>query len=124
MEYEFINDSLTGLSSARFSMEHEIMGPWLEVEIGNSIPKLTTLLETIDDIKTRSKEDVYITGSEYTLVFSQESVQVVANSSFNQDSNDEDNELEEGLMTDFDSSAECGIEDFKTLLMQWSAFIK
>lgn len=124
MEYEFINDSLTGLSTARFSMEHEIMGPWLEVEIGKSTPKLTQLLETIADTKTREQQDVFITGKEYTLIFSHDSVQVLSNSSFKDDADELSNELEEGLMTDHDSSAECGIEDFKILLMQWSTFIK
>jgi len=123
MEYEFINDSLTGLASARFSMEHEIMGPWLEVEIGNSIPNLTKLLETIADSKTREQKDVLVTGVEYTLIFGSDSVQVLANSSFNDDTQELDIELEEGLMTDHDLSAECGIEDFKTLLVKWSKFI-
>ena len=126
MEYEFINDSLTGAVTARFSMEHEIMGPWLEVEIGNSISKLTQLLETIADVKTRQQQDVQIIGAEYTLTFSEDSVHIMANSDFesNNSEDNESNELEEGLMTDYDASAECGIEDFKALLLMWSNFIK
>ena len=128
MEYEFINDSLTGAVTARFSMEHEIMGPWLEVEIGNRISKLTQLLETIADVKTRQQQDVQIIGAEYTLTFSEDSVHVMANSDFgsnnSESNNSESNELEDGLMTDYDASAECGIEDFKTLLLMWSNFIK
>jgi uncharacterized protein YacL (UPF0231 family) len=123
MEYEFLNDSLTGVATARFSMEHEIMGPWLEVEVGKSIPKLTKLLETIADVKTRQQQDVQIIGMEYTLIFGEDSVQVMANRDFEHD-DEESNELQEGLMTDHDGSAECGIEDFKMLLMTWSNFIK
>lgn len=124
MEYEFINDSLTGLSTARFSMEHEIMGPWLEVEIGKNLAKITTLLEAVADNKAREQQDILITGAEYTLILSQDSVHILSNSSFNDDTEELNNELEEGLMTDYDSSAECGIEDFQELLIKWSNFIK
>jgi len=32
MEYEFTHDATTGQAKARFSLEHEVVGPWLEVE--------------------------------------------------------------------------------------------
>ncbi len=123
MEYEFINDSLTGSATAKFSMEHEVMGAWLEVEIGKNLSKLSELLEIIDDEKTRQQQDVQLVGVEYTLTFSEDSVQISPNSSFENDEN-EVVEIQEGLMTDYDASAECGIEDFKVLLINWSAFIK
>jgi len=123
MEYEFIHDSLTGSASARFSMEHEIMGPWLEVELGRDISKLTMLFDVIDNLSERQQKDVFITGSEYTLVFSEDSVRVAQNSHF--ENLDEDERLiEEGLSSDQDHSAECGIEDFRELLVKWSNFIK
>ena len=34
MEYEFINDPTTRYAKAKFSFEHEVFGPWLEVEVG------------------------------------------------------------------------------------------
>jgi len=121
MEYEFIHDSLTGSASARFSMEHEIMGPWLEVEVGNNITQLTVLLETIANVQGRQQQDILITGVEYTLIFSEDSVKVVPNSHFEES---EPALLEEGLSDDHDSATECGIEDFKELLIRWSNFIK
>lgn len=123
MEYEFIHDSLTGSASARFSMEHEIMGPWLEVEVGNDIAKLTVLLEAIANLKGRQQKDIFINGVEYTLVFSEDSVQIIPNSHFENIEQDE-RLVEEGLNSEHNHSAECGIEDFKELLVKWSVFIK
>lgn len=125
MEYEFIHDSLTGSATARFSMEHEIMGPWLEVEIGKNTTKLLELIKVIDNLKERKTKDVVVNGVEYTLIFSEDSVSIISNANFEQiEHNLENVEIEQGLNTDFDSSAECGIEDFKELLVKWSNFIK
>jgi len=124
MEYEFIYDSLTGSTAARFSMEHEIMGPWLEVEVGKDVKKIARLLDVIDDVSTRQQHDISITGNEYSLIFSEDSVQVILNSEYEVLLDASNKELEQNLPTDYDSSTECGIEDFKTLLIKWSAFIK
>jgi len=122
MEYEFIHDSLTGAATARFSMEHEIVGPWLEVEIGISQTKLSNLLEAVKKFEQQPSQDVVVSGVEYTLIFSEDSVSIVSNANFEMDN--ENNEIEQGLNTDFDSSAECAIEDFTELLFKWQDFIK
>lgn len=122
MEYDFIYNSITGSSSAVFSMEHEIMGPWLEVEVGNDLSKINILLNTIDNVKERQTKDVAIHGVEYTTVFSEDSVAIYKNSQL-EDIN-EDLDIEDDLNTDLDSSAECGIEDFKVFLINWLNFIK
>lgn len=124
MEYEFIHDSFTGSASARFSMEHEIMGPWLEVEVGKNIEKISILLDVIANVKDRKQSDITIVGMEYTLIFSEDSVKIIANSQFDDIDIDQGVECEEDLNTDYDSSAECGIEDFKAFLDNWSNFIK
>ncbi|XPF93914.1 YacL family protein [Colwellia sp. RE-S-Sl-9] len=124
MEYEFIHDSFTGSASARFSMEHEIMGPWLEVEVGKNIEKISILLDAIANVKDRKQSDITIIGMEYTLIFSEDSVKIIANSQFEHFDKDNGAEFEEDLNTDYDSSAECGIEDFKAFLDNWSNFIK
>lgn len=123
MEYEFIHDSFTGGATARFSMEHEIMGPWLEVEVGKNLDKVKALLDVIDDVKERKQKDITVNGVEYTLIFSEDSVKVISNVDFEY-INTENVELEEGLNTDHDNSAECGIEDFKELLVKWSIFLR
>lgn len=126
MEYEFSYNPITGLASARFSMEHELMGPWLEVEIGNSVDKVDAL---INDIKSKYKvkngvhNDIFEVGCEYTLILSHDSVNVIANTEFEFGSN-EGVDLEYGLYDDLERSIECGIEDFEEMLMQWKMFIK
>jgi uncharacterized protein YacL (UPF0231 family) len=122
MEYEFIHDSFTGLATARFSMEHEIMGPWLDVEVGNNIGKLNALLNVVANVKERKQKDITMNGVEYTLIFSEDSVQIISNADF-EHINSERIELEDGLNTDHDSSAECGIEDFQEFLVKWITFI-
>lgn len=124
MEYEFIHDSLTGGASARFSMEHEIMGPWLEVEVGRDIEKINVLLEVVANIKERQQKDITITGMEYSLIFSEDSVQVFFNRDLEDVEQAYDSEIEQGINTDYDSSTECGVEDFRELLIKWSNFIK
>jgi uncharacterized protein len=122
MEYEFIYNSITGSSSAVFSMEHEIMGPWLEVEVGNDLSKIKTLLNAVDNIKERQTKDISIHGVEYTTVFSEDSVAIYTNSQL--EGENVDLAIEDDLNTDFDSSAECGVEDFKAFLINWLNFIK
>ncbi len=50
MEYQFIDDPLTGSAIAKFSLDHEVIGPWLEVEVGTDTDKLSKfcLLYTSD----------------------------------------------------------------------------
>ena len=67
MEYEFINDPTTRYAKAKFSLEHEVFGPWLEVEVGNSLEKLTALLSAIDKADNLSAHEQEIVGSEYTV---------------------------------------------------------
>lgn len=123
MEYEFVHDAITGSATARFSMEHQIMGPWLEVELGANKDKLKTLFDVIENEGRRQQEDVVISGLEYTLIFTEDSVKVIPNIDLDEGIRANDDAIEEGLNSDFDSASECGIEDFKTLLIDWSNFI-
>ncbi|MGB0938383.1 MAG: YacL family protein [Colwellia sp.] len=121
MEYEFIHDAITGQARAKFSLEHEVIGPWLEVELSNSREKLTNLLTAIDDVVHQPTEEITITGHEYSVTFSGHDVEVYANSAI------EDEELPDMLTTehihpDQNESACCGIEDFRTLLLSWARF--
>ena len=51
MEYQFIDDPLTGSAIAKFSLDHEVIGPWLEVEVGTDTEKLKQLLSAMADIE-------------------------------------------------------------------------
>lgn len=122
MEYEFIHDAITGDAKARFSLEHEVVGPWIEVELGHDATKLTQLLTAIDNVEKGHEAEIMITGHEYTVAISKTDVEIQTNASLNGAE-----ELSEMLTTDhihFDQSesAACGIDDFRDMLLSWSRF--
>lgn len=122
MEYEFINDPTTRYAKAKFSFEHEVFGPWLEVEVGNDPQKLTALLSLIDKAEHASAQEHEIVGSEYTVRIIEKDVAIAANASLNGIES-----LPEALSgddIDFDEqeSASCGLEDFRELLLSWARF--
>ena len=123
MEYEFIHDATTGEAKARFSLEHEVIGPWLEVELGNDSAKLTELLTAIDSIDKGQQNEVVITGHEYSVVISRDDVEIQSNASLISVE-----PLSEMLTTDhihYDENecTACGLEDFRTLLLSWARFV-
>jgi uncharacterized protein YacL (UPF0231 family) len=124
MEYEFIQDPITGSAKAKFSMEHEVIGPWLEVEVGHNTSKLTELLTAISKLNDRKNSDVLVTGHEYSVVFSEYDVTIQTNASLNGVQSLPDTLVEEELDFDQNNIASCGIEDFKELLHSWATFIK
>lgn len=124
MEYEFIHDPTNGNAKAKFSLEHEVFGPWLEIEVGQSLPKIKELLKVINDAEANFSQNATITGLEYSVVITNHDVTVKANVCMNGEE-----ALPEALMQDslhLDSQAEgsCGIEDFRDLLLSWSTFNK
>jgi len=124
MEYEFINDPITRYAKAKFSLEHEVFGPWLEVEVGNDPQKLTALLNVIDKADHCIAHEHEIVGSEYTVRIVEKDVSIAANASLNGIE-----ALPEALSADdieFDDqeSASCGLEDFRELLISWARFTR
>lgn len=122
MEYEFINDPITRYAKAKFSFEHEVFGPWLEVEVGNDPKKLTALLKVVDQAGHSIAHEHEIVGSEYTVRIVEKDVSIAANASLNGIE-----ALPEALCADdidFDDqeSASCGLEDFRELLLSWARF--
>ena len=123
MEYEFINDPITGSAKANFSLEHEVMGPWLEVEVGGNTEKLTALLTAISDVGKGTHQDVFITGHEYSIEISNSDVVIKNNAGMNGTASELPIELAEEFENyDQNSESSCGLEDFKTLLMSWARF--
>ena len=106
-----------------FSIEHEVMGPWLEVEVGNNPEKLTQLLMAIDDIESGKNTEVMITGSEYCVVINANDVEIQTNDSMDGFEQLPDSLVEEKIDFDQNCKTSCGIDDFRTMLMSWSKFI-
>jgi uncharacterized protein YacL (UPF0231 family) len=123
MEYQFIDDPITGVATAKFSLDHEVIGPWLEVEVGTSAEKLQQLLSAIADIEQEKQTEITITGNEYSAIFNRGDVTIQTNASL-----DGLEVLPDGLIedhVDFDQQdfAECGSEDLREILLSWAKFI-
>ena len=122
MEYEFINDPTTRYAKAKFSLEHEVFGPWLEVEVGNDPQKLTTLLNVIDQADHSIGQQHEVVGSEYTVRIVEKDVSIAANASLNGIEALPDALSADDIEFDDQESASCGLEDFRELLLSWARF--
>lgn len=124
MEYQYANDPITGLAKAKFSLEHEVLGPWLEVEIGNNSEKLKSVLVALDKVEHGSDTELVISGREYSATITREEVSIAANTSLN----GTESPIPENLLDDVDGidasfTSSCGSEDFRQMIMAWAQFI-
>jgi hypothetical protein len=122
MEYEFIHDAITGEAKARFSLEHEVIGPWIETEVGNSSDKLAHLLAVIDQVETGASQEILITGHEYSVAINNEDIAVQTNASLNGSEPLPDMLTTEHINLDQNEVAGCGLDDFRQLLLSWAKF--
>ncbi len=127
MEYEFVHDAITGEARALFSLEHEVIGPWMEVELGNNIHKLTELLTAIDNVEKGYSTEVLITGSEYSVTLNRDDISIQTNVSMNGSLNGSGEGLpemltDEHIHLDQNEMAGCGLDDFRSLLLSWGKF--
>lgn len=123
MEYQYQLDPATGNTRALFSFEHQVFGPWLEVEVGHDADKLAQLLIAIDDVSHDKTKEIMIAGSEYSVILDEQDVCVKTNMSLNGDNIVPDNLVEQDLGFETNEEAMCGLEDFRALLLSWSKFI-
>lgn len=122
MEYEFIFDPISGGAKAKFSLEHEVFGPWLEVEVGNQPEKITELLNIISTVSNDSSQETTITGHEYSVIITNSDITIKANMAMNGAEVIPDSLVDDELNFDTHSEGQCGVEDFRELLLSWSAF--
>jgi uncharacterized protein YacL (UPF0231 family) len=122
MEYEFLHDAITGEAKARFSLEHEVVGPWMEVELGNNSEKLTQLLTAIDEVDKGFQSEIVIQGHEYSVAIHQHDVAIQTNASLNGDEPLAEMLTTEHINVDQNECAECGLDDFRTMLLSWAKF--
>ena len=122
MEYEFLHDAITGEAKARFSLEHEVVGPWMEVELGHDSNKLSQLLIAIDQVEKGLQSVVVITGHEYSVAINQTDVEIQTNASLNGAEPLSEMLTSEHIHLDQNESAACGLDDFRLLLLSWAKF--
>jgi len=122
MEYEFIHDAITGEARARFSLEHEVIGPWIEVELGHNRDKLTQILTAIDEVEKGESTEILITGSEYSVTLNRDDIEIQTNASLNGSEPLAEMLTDEHINLDQNEVAGCGIDDFRLLLLSWAKF--
>ncbi len=127
MEYEFVHDPITGEARALFSLDHEVIGPWIEVELGHDANKMKQLLTLIDNIENDSNQEVSITGSEYSITLTCNDISIQTNASINDNVSTNNGNLpemltDEHINLDQYEQAACGLEDFRALLLSWQQF--
>ncbi len=117
MDYQFFQD-ITGKVSAKFSMDHEAVGYWLNEEVKGDLGLLENIESNYESLKGSEKQWELI-GHEYTLVLDDEEVMIRANQlTFETDG------LEEGMSYyDNESIAFCGIDDFLSMISEYRIFV-
>ncbi|VEB71899.1 Uncharacterised protein family (UPF0231) [Providencia rustigianii] len=117
MDYQFLKD-ITGSITAKFSMDHEAIGYWLNEEIKNDLSLLDAIAENYELIKGTENQWEFI-GHEYTLILDDEEVMIRANQLVF-----ETEGLEEGMSYyDNESIAFCGVDDFFGMLDDYREFV-
>ncbi|MCH2056244.1 MAG: YacL family protein [Thalassotalea sp.] len=122
MEYEFRHDPITGQARALFSLEQQMIGPWLEVEVGTNNEMLSALLVSIDNVGHDQKHEVTITGKEYSVIFTEDDVYVQPNTNFNGEDDLPESLAMQDLHLDSQSVSACGLDDFRQILLSWAKF--
>ncbi|EJS9607577.1 YacL family protein [Vibrio parahaemolyticus] len=120
MEFEFIRNTLMGEYYVKCSMGHEIVGRWLQEEIGKEAAKIAQVEALIDKAFSLPSQEHTLTGTEISLMIQGDEVLVQENAL----SHDYDVEMESEFdFYDAESTASCGIEDFVALIEQWKDFL-
>ena len=121
MEFEFIRNTLMGEYYVKCSMGHEIVGRWLQEEIGKEPTNIANVEVLIAQALTSPSQEQRLTGAEISVVIHGDEVLVQENVLDHK----YDVEIEsEFNFYDAESTASCGIEDFCFLINQWKDFLK
>ncbi|MFV8448745.1 YacL family protein [Vibrio campbellii] len=120
MEFEFIRNTLMGEYYVKCSMGHEIVGRWLQEEIGKDPAKIAQVEALIDQAFSSPSQEHRLTGAEISLMINGDEVLVQENALGHEYEVEMESEFD---FYDAESTASCGIEDFCTLIEQWKDFL-
>jgi len=121
MDYEFIRD-IMGQCAARFSMEQEAFGAWLTEDLRNKQADITAILSALAQLRHSQRWDYEHQGCEFILQADRDSVSVSANG-LNETEGEQHDEFDQGYQHDScELHAECGLEDFESMLRAWQSF--
>ncbi len=121
MEFEFTKNTFLGEYHVSCNMEHQIVARWLQEEIGKDRTKIEQVFSLLEQVHQSPAKEWKLTGKEISLTVLGREVTVQENSLAY--SHDVEFESEFDLY-DSESSAECGLEDFESMIQQWSEFVQ
>lgn len=120
MEYEFRRD-LTGCIDARFSMDHEALGNWLLTEPAARPERLAPVFKAISELLAGDRWEYFLPGQEFDLKLTRSDA--VVRSAALPDDNDGEELMDDDMdFYDQELQAECGLDDFNTMLDAWQEF--
>ncbi|KOO05035.1 YacL family protein [Vibrio nereis] len=120
MEFEFIRNTLMGEYYVKSSMGHEIVGRWLQEEIGKDWNKIDRVDQLLDKARREPQHEHILEGKEITLNVQGDEVVVQENVLAHGAELDSDSEFD---FYDSESTASCGLEDFELMIEQWKEFL-
>ena len=120
MEFEFIRNTLMGEYYVKSSMGHEIVGRWLQEEIGKDWQKIEQVEKLLEQVRQAPQLEHTLVGSEISLNAQGDEIIVQENVLGHGQEMDEGSEFD---FYDSESTASCGIDDFEDLIEQWKTFL-
>ena len=120
MEFEFTRNTLMGEYYVKCSMGHEIVGRWLQDEIGKHRESIDRVEQLIAQSKAEPSKEKKMLGHQISLVILGDEVTVQENVLSHGDELDEDSEFQ---FYNSESTAGCGIDDFEVLIERWIDFL-
>ncbi|WP_394127866.1 YacL family protein [Vibrio hepatarius] len=120
MEFEFIRNTLMGEYYVKSSMGHEIVGRWLQEEIGKDWQKIEQVENLLEQVRQAPQLEHTLVGAEISLNAQGDEIIVQENVLGHGQEMDAGSEFD---FYDSESTASCGIDDFEDLIEQWKTFL-
>lgn len=120
MDFVFKKNALDGSYYCQCSMGHEIVGRWLQEEIGHQMARIEQVMALVAQARTAPGGEHRLLGREISLLISADEVIIEDNALALSESEVLPEEFE---LYDSESVGCCGLEDFEQLIRQWQAFI-
>lgn len=119
VEYDFYSEA-DGSYSAQFSMGHEAIGHWLNQALAANTAEIDDLLSIVVELERDKRQDYQVKRSGFLLTIS--AGEVVISALAVELCDDEETPPENTEWYDQESKSDCGLDDFKAVLLDWRQF--
>lgn len=124
MDYQFRKD-LYGQPIAKFSMGHEAIGRWLSDELSNNQLAVQRLIDVISQIEKGHIGFREFNGAEFQLTICITGVEIspLEDGSLEDHILEDNSILQDSNLYEGESFSQCGLSDFKEVLVSWKDFV-